>query len=174
MQAPDGIQRGQQCALLPGRHARGMFTREHDAAVDRTQIVVMLGAQFLGPVPGAPQSPGHAMPGDRDAVLEFGRILRMNLRSPLDRLADAFFGGHRRDLEGIGPEGVGTEQHARTFVEIACARIADQRVGQIGEGDAAVDRLILFPEAALELQSDFDRRVVEQCIDGIFHRCAHL
>ena len=49
MQPADRIQRGGDGAFLPGGQVGGMLSREHDAAVDRAQIVVVLSARLIGP-----------------------------------------------------------------------------------------------------------------------------
>ena len=56
-----------------------MLARQHNPAVDLTEIVVMLGSRLLGPIAGASERERHAMPRYRDAVLKLSRILRMDL-----------------------------------------------------------------------------------------------
>src|SRR5258707_4844724 len=52
--------------------------------------------------------------------------------------------------------------------------IGDLPDRQVGVGDAAVDRLVLFPEAALELQADFDGWRVGDGVDGCLHAIADV
>ena len=159
MQAPDGIQRGQQCAFLPGREcARHVRRRARCGRRSRTGCRSAARAVSSVQWPAQPSVQGTrcqatATPCWNSLVYcgwicaPYSTVLRM--RSS---------GGMAADLEGIGAEGIGAQQHARSVAEIVGARIADQGVGQVGEGDAAVDRLVLFPEAALELQADLDGR----------------
>ena len=62
-----------------------MLARQHDAAVDPAQVVVMIPARLFRPLPRASQDERRAMPGDGDAGLELGSILRMDLRAAIER-----------------------------------------------------------------------------------------
>jgi hypothetical protein len=76
-----------------------MFAREHDPAVDRTQIVEMPGAQPLRPMSRTAQRPWHPMPGNGHPMLKFRRVLRMNLAAVFDGFLHALLGRHRRVQE---------------------------------------------------------------------------
>src|ERR1700704_347803 len=97
-----------------------------------------------------------AMPCDRDAVLELLLVLGMNLRTVVQRPHHPLGWRQRGEFIGIDAERIGAEQHGPARIAIARARIADQAGRQIGIADAAVDTLVLLPEAALELQADLD------------------
>ena len=43
-------------------------------------------------------------------------------------------------------------------------------IGLVGIGDAAIDLVVLFPEAALHLQPHLQRRLIGQLVDGGLHR----
>src|SRR6185369_6927399 len=62
----DGVERRGNRALLPGRDVGGVLAGQDDPAVDRAHVVIVLGAQLLGPAAGAAERPGDPMPGDRD------------------------------------------------------------------------------------------------------------
>ena len=98
VQPRDGIERGEDRALLPHRNVGSMFASEHDPPVDLAQVVVMLGALLLGPVAGASEGERHAMPCHRDAVFELGRILRMNAGTQSDSARDPFGRRHRGEF----------------------------------------------------------------------------
>src|SRR3984893_8088341 len=88
VQSRDGVKRRQDAALRQRWKVGGMLARQHDPAVDLAEIVVMLRPCLVAPVAGATQCKGHAMPGHRDAVLEFGAVLWMNAGADLDRAGD--------------------------------------------------------------------------------------
>src|SRR6516164_8308571 len=102
MQPRDGIERRQDRPLLPGRNVRRMLARQNDPAIDLAEIVVMLGSCLFGPAAGAAQGKGYPMPGDRDAVLEFGAILRMQAGTEFDGARNPLGGLHRREFIGVG------------------------------------------------------------------------
>src|SRR3954469_21673981 len=126
-----------------------MLAGERDAAVDRAEIVVVLLARRVGPDAEAAHRERRAVPCDRDAVIELGFVLWMDLRAVVHGRADAFFRAHRSELERLVAPDIGAEQHAFAAVEAAVRRIADLLDRKIGHRDAAVDALVLFPEAAL-------------------------
>ena len=163
-----------QRAFLPGRQIRGMLAREHDASVDGTERLVMRRARLLGPHAEASHRERRAVPGDGDAVVEFLRVLRMNLAAVFHGLRHSLLRRHGGELRGVESPEIPAEQHALAVAEIAAVRVADIADRQIGVGDAAVDLLVLFPEAALELQSDLDGRRVRDRGDGLRHGRAHL
>src|SRR5581483_2541017 len=91
----------------------GMFACKHDAPVDLAQIAIVLLARRFRPFAAAAQRERHAVPCDRDAVLELGLVLRMNLAAELDRARHALIGRHGGELEGIGAlEQISAEQDA--------------------------------------------------------------
>src|ERR1700684_2014369 len=98
MQATDGIHRRGESTPLPRRHIRGMLAREDDAPVYGAQIVVVLGASFLGPHAETAEREGGAVPGDRNTVLELSGVLRMNAAAVLDCLRDSLLRRHGREL----------------------------------------------------------------------------
>src|SRR5215475_10149093 len=71
VQPGDRVERREDRALLPGRNIRGMLAGERDAAVDGTQVAIVLLAHVVIPLAEAAEHPGHAMPADRNAVLVF-------------------------------------------------------------------------------------------------------
>ncbi len=69
-----------------------------------------------------------------------------------DRAADPLVRRHRGEFIGIGAvEQISAEQHALARAIEAGVGIGDLPDRQISIADAAIDRLILLPEAALEL-----------------------
>src|SRR5262249_51443343 len=83
MQPPDRIERGQDRPLLPGRQCGGVLTCENDAIIHLAEIAIVLTPRLFGPVTAASKGERDAMPGHRDAVLEFASILRMYDRPQL-------------------------------------------------------------------------------------------
>src|SRR5437588_12485510 len=102
-----------------------MFARQHDASIEGAEIVVVLLARVLAPHRKAAERRRLAMPADRDAVLEFLFILRMDLRAEFEHLFDAFGRRQRGPFERIRAERIGAEQHALAGLEEARARILD-------------------------------------------------
>src|SRR6516164_9921947 len=175
VQPRDCIECRQDRPLLPGRNVRRVLTRQNDPAIDLAEIVVMLGSCLFGPAACAAQGEGHPMPGDRDAVLEFGAILRMQAGTEFDGARNPLGGLHRRKFIGIGVVvKVGAEKDAPARTVESGVWIGDLPNRQIGVADAAVDRFVLLPEAALELQADLDGWRVRHRVDGCFHRAAHI
>ncbi len=138
------------------------------------KIAVMLFARRVGPVGEAALRERRAVPADDDAVFELRRVLRMDLRANFDGLAYALLRRHRVELVGVRAPHVAAEQHALAALVHAGHRIADHLDRQVGKADAAVDALVLFPETALELQSELDRRLVRRRLDRRQHRFADL
>ena len=64
-----------------------MFAGQNDAAVDLTEVAVVRLSCFIRPVARAAERERNPVPGDRDAVLEFLRILRVDLSAEFDRAA---------------------------------------------------------------------------------------
>src|SRR5580698_11600114 len=85
LQSAQGVERRSHGAFLPGRHIRGVFTGQNDAAVECAEIVVVLLAGLVRPKPEATQGGGDAMPRHGDAIVEFFLILRMNLTAVFER-----------------------------------------------------------------------------------------
>src|SRR6202790_3140932 len=170
VQPRDGVKRRQDGALRPCRNVGGMLARQHDPAVDLAEIVVMLRPCFVAPVAGATQCKGYAMPGHRDAVLEFSAVLRMNAGADLDRAGDPLGRRHRGEFVGVG----GAEQHAPAGAIEAAVRIGDLPDRQIGIADTAIDRLVLLPEPAPELQPDLDRPRIRHGVDRGLHAVADI
>ena len=172
MHAPDRVERGENRAFLPAVDVRGMFACDRNASVDRAQIRIMFFAHIVGPVGEAAHRERRTMPGDGNAVFELFAILRMDLRALFDRGAHALLRRHRGELERVGAEHVGAEQHAFAAEVHARHRVGDLLDRQIGERDAAVDALVLLPEAALHLQADLHRRRVGHRADRSLHSLA--
>src|SRR3982074_3241013 len=175
VQPGDGVERRQEGSFLPCRNVRGVLARQHDPAVDLAEIVIVLRPRRFGPVASAAQCKGHAMPRNGDAVLEFRRVLRMNAGAEFDRPADPLGRRHRGEFVGVGTvEKICAEKHTFACAIEAAIWIGDLPNRQGGVADAAVDRLVLFPEAALELQADFDRCHIGHGVDGCFHAIADV
>ena len=173
MQPGDGVERRQNGSLLPGRNVGGVLARQHDPAVDLAEIVVMLRPRLVGPVAGAAQRKGHPMPRHGDAVLELGLVLRMNAGAEFDRARNPLGRRHRREFVGVRTvEQIGAQQHAPAGAIESGVRIGDLPNRQVGVADAAVDRLVLLPEAALELQADLDGRRIGHGVDRRLHAIA--
>jgi hypothetical protein len=69
-----------------------MLARQHDAPIEAGQVLIVLGAAFLGPFRAAAHDPGLAAPRQRDAVEEFGAVFfRVEHAALLQRLFDALF-----------------------------------------------------------------------------------
>src|SRR6202790_456908 len=175
VQSRDGVKRRQDGALLPRWNVGGMLARQHDPAVDLAEIVVMLRPRLVAPVAGATQCKGHAMPGHRDAVLEFGAVLWMNAGADLDRAGDPLGRRHRGEFVGVGTvEQIGAEQHAPAGAIEAGVGIGDLPDRQIGIADTAIDRVVLLPEPAPELQADLDRSRIGHRVDRRLHAVADV
>src|SRR5262245_15148797 len=112
MEPRDRIERREHGAFLPGEEHRGVLAREDDPSVDLAQVAIVLAARLVAPAAEAAVAPRHAMPADRDAVLELRGVLRMDLRALLDRAPHAFLRWHRGELVGIPAEDVGAQEHA--------------------------------------------------------------
>ncbi len=82
----------------------------------------MLRAGVLGPHAEAAERPRHAVPADRNAAEEFLAVLRVDLRAPFDRAADALLGRQRGQLVRGLPAGIGAEQDPRSARAVAVAR----------------------------------------------------
>src|SRR5271166_4661419 len=107
----------------------------------------MRAARLVGPVAGAAEGEGRAMPCDRYAVLELGAILRVDFGPIFDRALDALGRRHGGELVRVRPaERVGAEQHALPAGVEAAARIGNLPDRQIGVRDPAEDMLVLLPE----------------------------
>ena len=156
MQSADGIERGGDRAFLPAWNIRGVFAGEHDASIDRAQVLVVLAAGVLIPDPEAAEREGHTMPGDRDAIVEFAAVLRVDLRAVIERPLDPRVRRHRGELHCVHAPDIRAEQHALAAVVKSIARVAYVHDRQVGIGDTAVDVIVLFPEAPLELQAHLD------------------
>src|SRR5271163_820524 len=102
-----------------------MLAREDDAPVYGAQIVVVLGARFLGPHAETAEREGGAVPGDRNTVLELRGVLRMNAAAVLDCLGDSLLRRHGRELGRVPPEQIPAEEHALAAREKAVVRIGD-------------------------------------------------
>ena len=75
---------------MPCRNVRGVLAGQHDSAIDLAKIVIVIRPRLFGPVAGAPQRKGHAMPCHGNAVIEFGPVLRVDFATKLYRLRDSF------------------------------------------------------------------------------------
>ncbi len=152
-----------------------MFAGEDDAAIDLAKVVVVGGSRLIRPVARAPERERDPVPGDRNAILELGDILRMDLGAELHRAPDSLGRRHRGELVRVrSVEGVSAEQHALAAgIEIR-ARIGNLADREIGIADAAEDVLVLLPEPARELQPEFDRRRVGNGVDRRLHRRGHI
>ena len=53
MQPLHRVEGGEDCTFLPGRDKRGVLAREHDAAVDPAEVVIMRAARVVRPISGA-------------------------------------------------------------------------------------------------------------------------
>src|ERR1700679_1589070 len=100
----------------------------------------------------------RSVPCHGDAVVEFAQVLRMNSAAVVHGLLHALPGRHGGELHGIQTPDVSAQQYSLAAAVVARIGIADIRDGEIRIADAAVNMLILLPEAALELQADFDGR----------------
>src|SRR3954447_8409511 len=148
MQPRDRVERGEHGALLPSRDVGGMLAGQHDPSVEGAEIVVVLLARGIAPLRKAAERCRLAMPADRDAVLEFLCVLRMDLCAEFHRLLDPFGRSKRGPLERMRAERIRAEQHALAGVEVPAAWILYDGIRQIRVGDAAIDLLVLLPEPA--------------------------
>src|SRR5262249_1287156 len=98
VQPGDRIKRREDRAFLPCRQRGGVLAGEHDAAVDLAEILVVLRAPLLRPVAAATERKRHPMPCDRNAVLEFVLVLRMDRSAELDCAPDPLLRRHRGEL----------------------------------------------------------------------------
>src|SRR5262245_40507944 len=106
----------------------------------------MRGAPFIGPLPGATTGAWDAVPGDRHAAIIFLLVLTVDFLAVLQRVLDALLRRLCRGNEGVGAESVRGQDHARALGEIFVVGVAQHGVGLVGEGDTAINLLILLPE----------------------------
>src|SRR6266404_5136111 len=157
MQPGDGIKGRKDGSLLPCRNVRYMLSGQHDPAIDLAEIIVMLRPCLVGPVAGAAQCKRHAMPRNGYAVFVFRPVLRMNAGAEFDRSGTPFGRRHRSEFVCVRTvEKICAQKHTPAGAIEASVWIGDLPYRQVGVADAAVDRFVLFPEAALELQTNFD------------------
>src|SRR6266403_5038768 len=150
-----------------------MLSRQHDPAVDLAESIVMLRPCLVGPVASAAQCKRHAMPRNGNAVFVFRPVLRMNAGAEFDRSGDPFGRRHRCEFVCVGTvEKICAQKHTLTVAIETRIWIGDLPDRQVGVADAAIDRLVLFPKAALELQTDFDGWLVGYGVDGCLHAMA--
>src|SRR5262245_10530086 len=100
--------------------------------------------------PRAP-APRHAGPGDRERRVEFVRVLRMNAGALLERQTLSL--GRSALAHGSCEIQVITDEHSFALFE-AVRWIDDLSDFLVRPRPAAVDLIVLFPEAAFELQPD--------------------
>src|ERR1700727_1540947 len=67
----DGVERREDCALLPGRGVGRVFAGEHDPVVDLAEVIVVLRPRLFRPIAGTAERERHAMPSDGNAVFKF-------------------------------------------------------------------------------------------------------
>src|SRR6266516_6962718 len=157
-------------ALLPCRQVGCMLAGQHDPAVDLAEIVITLCPRLFGPVAGTAEGKGYAMAGYRDPVVVFFAVLRVKAGAEFAGTGDPFGRRHRREFIGVGAiEQIGAQQHPPATTVEARVRIGDLADRQVGVTDAAIDRLVLLPKTALELQADLDRRDIGHGVDGRLH-----
>src|SRR5262245_8052296 len=114
----------------------------------------MLHPRLLTPGSRASQGEGDTMPGDGDAVFEFGAVLWVKPGTKFNRTPNPVRRRHRGEFVGVRSlKNIGAQQHPAAIAIEAAARIGDLPDGQIGVADAAVDRFVLLPEPAFELQA---------------------
>src|SRR4029077_2019413 len=110
-----------------------------------------------------------------NAILEFRRVLRMDLRAIFDGAPDSLLRRHGREFIRVRPvPGVAPEQDAlagRIEVGAGVGNLADR---QIGIADAAENEIVLFPEAPLELQADTDGRAMGHRADRRLHETSDI
>src|ERR1700688_364905 len=87
MQPADGVERRRDRSFLPTADVRGVLARQHDAAIDGAQIVVVIGAGIGGPQAEATHGERRSVPGHGHAVVELLRVLWVNLAAVFHRLA---------------------------------------------------------------------------------------
>src|SRR5438270_9476328 len=115
----------------------------------------MLLPRALAPGSRATEREGNAVPGYGDAVFELGAVLRMDAGAEFDRARHPVARCHRGEFVGVRAlVDIGAQQHAAAVPVVAVAGIGDLPDRQIRVADAAIDRFVLFPEPALELQAD--------------------
>src|SRR5208282_1150359 len=143
-----------------------MLARKIDRPVGLDERLVGRIPALLRPMDPGAEIVGDLGPGDGDAVLDLLGIARMELGAAqggkpvaLVRLEGAEALG-----DGVGPD-KGAEQDACAAV-VAPRRIPDLRDVLVGPGNAAVDAVVLLPEAALRLEGELDRFSVARGSDG--------
>src|ERR1700733_11038142 len=68
VQPGEGVERGEDCALLPSREVGRVFAGEHDPAVDLAQVVVVSRPGLVRPVARTAERERHAVPSDGNTV----------------------------------------------------------------------------------------------------------
>ena len=97
-----------------------MLARQHDAAVEGAEIVVVLGAALIGPAPAQPKVQGTRCQATATPFWNSVLVLRMDLRAIFQRVLDRSSGDMRGELKASAlREGIGAQQHALALVEEA-------------------------------------------------------
>src|SRR4051812_1370591 len=152
-----------------------MLAGEDDPAVDLAEIVVMFSPRFLAPISRASQREWDPVPGHGDAVFEFGAVLWMYAPAKFDGARHPVRRRHRGEFVRIRAlKDIGAQQYPSAASIEAVARIGDLADRQIRVADAAIDRFVLFPEPALELQPDLDGGRIGHRIDRRLHAGTHV
>ena len=126
MQAGDGIEGRQNGALLPCGNVGRVFACQHDPAVDLAEIAIVLRPRLFGPIAGAAQCKGHAMPRDSYAILVFGPVLRVNAGADFDGPGHPFGRRHRREFIRVGAvEKICAQKHTPAAVVEAGVGVRD-------------------------------------------------
>jgi len=147
-----------------------MLAGQHNPAVDLAQVVVMLCPRLLVPNAGTSERKRHAIPRHCNAVFKLLLVLWMNDRTQSHRTSNPFRWRHGCEFVGVRSlKEIGPQQDAPAATIKVRIRIGDLPDWQIGVANAAIDRLVFFPESALELQTDFDRRCIGHRTDDRLH-----
>src|SRR5579883_440599 len=141
-------------SLLPRRDVAQVFAREVERAVGPAQGLVG-GLAGLGcPVDPGAEVLRHLVPGDGDSACKIVGVARVQPATVLRRECQALRRRERAHPLGdvVAPD-VGAEQHALPAVEPG-GGIPDLGDVVLGPGYAAVDPVVLLPEAAVRLEGD--------------------
>src|SRR5580765_7313768 len=111
------LARGLKRPLHPRVPVRHVIAGEKHPALRLYQLWIDVFARLSRERRPGPVAPGHAVPGDRESVLEFGLVLRVDARALLERELLALLGRPLAERTRLLSLDVITVQHALPSVE---------------------------------------------------------
>ena len=167
--ARTGVLGREHRALLPARQVADVLAREVERAVRLGDRGVGSRARLVGPLGPAAADVGDLRPGDGDAVRDVLGEARMDPGGLLAHQGEPLGIAQRPEaLADLVRPDVGAHHDALGLAE-ARGGIPELRDVGVGPGDAAVDLVVLLPEAPLGLERGLGRGDVVRGRDGARH-----